>query len=105
MNFRKYCNSLFIYFIGCAIIFVIYVNVKLIYLDRMPKCTLTSVYILLFSFFAFMMVWALIKTMITDPGKVPQNWGFFLNDPEQKKRRFCLICHIFKPERCHVREW
>ena len=27
--------------------------------------------------------------------------GFFLDDPEHKKRRYCLICHIFKPERCH----
>ena len=27
--------------------------------------------------------------------------GYFLDDPECKKRRYCLICHIFKPERCH----
>ena len=30
-----------------------------------------------------------------------KNLGFFLDDPEHKKRRYCLICHIFKPERCH----
>ena len=36
-----------------------------------------------------------------DPGRVPMHWGFFLDDQEQKKRRYCLICHIFKPERCH----
>jgi len=28
-------------------------------------------------------------------------WGFFLDDPDHKRRRYCLICHIFKPERCH----
>lgn len=39
--------------------------------------------------------------MTTDPGKVPLYWGYYLDDPEQKKRRYCLICHIFKPERCH----
>jgi len=36
-----------------------------------------------------------------DPGKPPVFWGFYLDDPEQKRRRYCLICHIFKPERCH----
>ena len=29
------------------------------------------------------------------------NQGFYLDAPEHKKRRYCLICHIFKPERCH----
>ena len=27
--------------------------------------------------------------------------GYFLDDPEQKKKKYCLICHIFKPERTH----
>lgn len=27
--------------------------------------------------------------------------GFYLEDPDHKRRRYCLICHIFKPERCH----
>lgn len=62
----------------------------------------SKLYIALFTVVIILMVWSLFKTMFTDPGKVPQNWGFYLNDPEQKKRRFCLICHIFKPERCHV---
>eukprot|EP01017_Pseudomicrothorax_dubius_P040996 TRINITY_DN6516_c0_g1_i1.p1 TRINITY_DN6516_c0_g1~~TRINITY_DN6516_c0_g1_i1.p1 ORF type:complete len:248 (+),score=25.50 TRINITY_DN6516_c0_g1_i1:257-1000(+) len=48
-----------------------------------------------------MLGWSLVQTVITDPGKVPLYWGFFLDDPEHKKRRYCLICHIFKPERCH----
>lgn len=52
------------------------------------------------------------QTIISDPGKVPLFWvtflliyviakGFFLDDPDHKRRRYCLICHIFKPERCH----
>ena len=24
-----------------------------------------------------------------------------MDESDQKKKRFCLICHIFKPERCH----
>ena len=55
----------------------------------------------LFNIMFFMLLWSLIRTIISDPGKVPVFWGFFLDDPESKKRRYCLICHIFKPERCH----
>mmetsp|Transcript_33192 Transcript_33192/g.6008 ORF Transcript_33192/g.6008 Transcript_33192/m.6008 type:complete len:169 (+) Transcript_33192:198-704(+) len=39
--------------------------------------------------------------MITDPGEVPPYWGFYMGDPESKRRRYCLMCHVFKPERCH----
>jgi palmitoyltransferase ZDHHC2/15/20 len=28
-------------------------------------------------------------------------WGFHLGDPENKRRRYCLMCNVFKPERCH----
>lgn len=48
-----------------------------------------------------MMVWSMIRCVISDPGKVPIYWGVLMDDQEQKKRRYCLICHIFKPERCH----
>lgn len=39
--------------------------------------------------------------MTTDPGQVPVFWGFYLGDSENKRRRYCLMCNIFKPERCH----
>ena len=48
-----------------------------------------------------LLVWAFVQTMTTDPGQVPVFWGFHLGDPEQKRRRYCLMCNIFKPERCH----
>ena len=64
-----------------------------------------------------MFLWSFFTCVLSDPGKVPLYWviifkdkiyfeslflkGFFLDDPEHKKRRYCLICHIFKPERCH----
>ena len=49
----------------------------------------------------FMLVWSFIQAMTTDPGQVPVFWGFHLGDPENKRRRYCLMCNIFKPERCH----
>jgi len=41
------------------------------------------------------------QTILRDPGRVPLFWGFFIDDADTKTRRYCLICHIFKPERCH----
>jgi palmitoyltransferase len=48
-----------------------------------------------------MLIWSFIQSMTTDPGQVPVFWGFHLGDPENKRRRYCLMCNIFKPERCH----
>lgn len=39
--------------------------------------------------------------MFTDPGQIPIYWGFRMGDPEGKRRRYCLMCNLFKPERCH----
>lgn len=55
----------------------------------------------IFHFLFFMLVWSFIQSMTTDPGQVPVFWGFHLGDPENKRRRYCLMCNIFKPERCH----
>lgn len=55
----------------------------------------------LFHVLFFMLVWSFIQSMTTDPGQVPVFWGFHLGDPENKRRRYCLMCNIFKPERCH----
>ena len=27
--------------------------------------------------------------------------GFFMGEEANKKKKYCLICHTFKPERCH----
>lgn len=27
--------------------------------------------------------------------------GFYLENPDERRRKYCLICHTFKPERCH----
>jgi palmitoyltransferase ZDHHC2/15/20 len=48
-----------------------------------------------------LLIWSLLQAMTTDPGQVPVFWGFHLGDPENKRRRYCLMCNVFKPERCH----
>jgi palmitoyltransferase len=48
-----------------------------------------------------MVIWSFFQTMTTDPGQVPVFWGFHLGDNENKRKRYCLMCNVFKPERCH----
>eukprot|EP00448_Togula_jolla_P009833 CAMPEP_0170601336 /NCGR_PEP_ID=MMETSP0224-20130122/17805_1 /TAXON_ID=285029 /ORGANISM="Togula jolla, Strain CCCM 725" /LENGTH=230 /DNA_ID=CAMNT_0010926105 /DNA_START=293 /DNA_END=985 /DNA_ORIENTATION=+ len=37
---------------------------------------------------------------MTDPGLVPPNWGFYMGD-ETKRRRYCKMCNVWKPDRTH----
>jgi len=48
-----------------------------------------------------MLFWCIIITNTTSPGSIPLYWGFYIGDAEQKKKRYCLMCNVFKPERCH----
>ncbi|EGR32804.1 hypothetical protein IMG5_070030, partial [Ichthyophthirius multifiliis] len=98
---KKLQQYAFVYLIIGIIIFIYFTNLKLIWIDRKPSSFLKIFYLIIFNFFAFMLFWSLLTTMFTDPGRVPLYWGYFLEDPEHKKRRYCLICHIFKPERTH----
>jgi palmitoyltransferase len=47
------------------------------------------------------MLWSLLVTMNTNPGEIPLYWGFYIGDDDSKKKRYCLICNAFKPERSH----
>jgi len=65
--------------------------------DNWRVLTLLAVFHVLF----IMLLWSFVQAMTTDPGQVPVFWGFHLGEPENKRRRYCLMCNIFKPERCH----
>ena len=39
--------------------------------------------------------------MNTNPGDIPLYWGFYIGDDDYKRKRYCLICNAFKPERSH----
>ena len=47
------------------------------------------------------MLWAYFITMNTHPGEIPLYWGFYIGDDDYKRKRYCLICNAFKPERSH----
>lgn len=79
---RKYCNPLFIVYIYITIIAISYVNTSLVYLKRMPKNNYSLAFIIVFWLFGIMLNITLITTILNDPGKVPTNWGFYLDDME-----------------------
>ena len=95
----KIFGNVFVTLVSSVMSFIYYVWIRtwLSRIDNPWVFPLIGVFHLLFA----MLVWSFIQTMITDPGQVPVFWGFHLGDPEQKRRRYCLMCNIFKPERCH----
>ncbi|CAG25340.1 DHHC zinc finger multi-pass transmembrane protein [Plasmodium falciparum IGH-CR14] len=53
-----------------------------------------------FHIFFILFILSFIKCASTDPGKVPRNWGFYVGD-DVKRRRYCKICNVWKPDRTH----
>ena len=45
--------------------------------------------------------WTVYATSKSDPGQVPLYWGFYIGDSDSKRTRYCLMCNVFKPLRCH----
>ena len=69
-------------------------------LNSNNKLTIFS-FIFVFNFFVIMIFWSFYTTMDTRPGEIPLYWGFYIGDDDYKRKRYCLICNAFKPERCH----
>jgi len=57
--------------------------------------------IFIMNFLTIMLIWCIIVTMISEPGSVPLYWGFYFGDSDIKRKRYCLMCNVFKPDRCH----
>jgi len=104
LTFSKILGNFFVMFV-LSVIGFIYSNVMKIYYIRRYGDSYTeiqiSVFLGCFHFSVFMLIWCFLRAMLTDPGIVPPLWGFYMGDSENKRRRYCLMCHVFKPERCH----
>lgn len=101
---NKILGNFFVMFVLCVILFI-YSSVIQVYSSRRQGDFYLELGILVFlSCFhlsVFMLIWCFLRAMLTDPGIVPPLWGFYMGDSENKRRRYCLMCHVFKPERCH----
>lgn len=51
--------------------------------------------------FLILLTWSVFQTIYTDAGEIPFYWGFRHGDTDFQRRRYCLMCNVFKPDRCH----
>ncbi|VWU51421.1 palmitoyltransferase, putative [Hepatocystis sp. ex Piliocolobus tephrosceles] len=90
---------IFIVFFILAFIYIGYTGVVLrSWFNPYRNGTLTIA--IVFHVFFFLFLLSFIKCASTDPGKVPRNWGFYVGD-DVKRRRYCKICNVWKPDRTH----
>mmetsp|Transcript_29998 Transcript_29998/g.53214 ORF Transcript_29998/g.53214 Transcript_29998/m.53214 type:complete len:398 (-) Transcript_29998:2-1195(-) len=97
----KSVGNIFIALLYIVIASVYYVFVALLFNPYENPTTPDWVVLIMFHTLLFLQQWCLIAAIISDPGQVPKYWGFRMGDSEAKRRRYCLMCHTFKPERCH----
>jgi len=78
--------------IHCTFVFVVYG----------PKLWNMGAVLLLIIYHMFFtgLIASFYQCILTDPGLVPPNWGFYMGD-ETKRRRYCKMCNVWKPDRTH----
>ena len=94
MNCSRLLNP---HFIGVLVVILLnwFVFVFMFMLDLKPKPYI--VFLIVFHVFFILLVWSMARSILSDPGRVPIYWGFFAEEAENRKRRYCLLCHSFKP--------
>lgn len=78
-----------------------YVLVFQSWITRFDFLPLSYFYLTLIHLLLFMFIWAIVTTIVVQPGSSEVFWGFYMTQTENRKKKYCLVCHIFKPERCH----
>ena len=63
--------------------------------------TFTIIRLIFFNILFILLLSAFYLTSRTNPGAIPLYWGFYIGDQEYKKKRYCLLCQVFKPDRAH----
>merc|ERR1719499_2330358 len=73
-----------------------------VFLNWGPKLPSPGAVLVLFTYHIFFinLLASFYQCVMTDPGVVPPNWGFYMGD-ETKRRRYCKMCNVWKPDRTH----
>ena len=79
-------------------IFTIFYIWNPFYIQNSSKTTL---FLLYYNILFALIAWTVYATVKSDPGQVPLYWGFYIGDSDSKRTRYCLMCNVFKPLRCH----
>ena len=100
---KKYYGKLLILVIFIILSIEYYQYVFEVMLGYMTQKNFRLILTLLIIFHALvlLLLMAFISTMGTNPGEIPLYWGFYIGDDDYKRKRYCLICNAFKPERSH----
>lgn len=101
---KRISGRILVFMITVLIAFEYYIYVFILNPLKKPQQEgfgLRLLLLALYHLLLFMMVWSLVVTMSTHPGEIPLYWGFYIGDEEYKRKRYCLICNAFKPERSH----
>ena len=100
---KKYYGKLliFIIFIVISIEYYCYVFEIMIKSMNQKNFHLILTLLIVFHILLLLLLMAFISTMRTNPGEIPLYWGFYIGDDDYKRKRYCLICNAFKPERSH----
>ena len=89
------------FFVTVAVILLIFEAYLFLFLT-IPPTSLNNFIIDFFYLIIFAMVfWSYIIVIKTPAGSIPLYWGFYIGDDDYKRKRYCLICNAFKPERSH----
>lgn len=97
----RFIGNLFIILVFFTLVIVYYAVIVIVLAPRFLDSIIWAIMTGVIHFFLMMLVWWLVQTILQDPGQVPTFWGFHFGDHESKRKRYWLMCNVFKPERCH----
>ena len=63
--------------------------------------TFSIIRLFFFHILFILLISSFYLTSRTNPGSIPLYWGFYIGDQDYKKKRYCLLCQVFKPDRAH----
>ena len=100
---KKYYGKLLIIiiFIVLSIEYYAYVFEVMLNVMTQKNFNLILTLLVIYHILILLLLMAFISTMSTNPGEIPLYWGFYIGDDDYKRKRYCLICNAFKPERSH----
>mmetsp|Transcript_94938 Transcript_94938/g.186271 ORF Transcript_94938/g.186271 Transcript_94938/m.186271 type:complete len:284 (-) Transcript_94938:224-1075(-) len=89
-------------FICVVLMMILFIHCNFVFCNLLPKLWRFDVSLLLFVYHIFFgnLLLSFYQCVMVDPGVVPPNWGFYMGD-ETKRRRYCKMCNVWKPDRTH----
>jgi hypothetical protein len=89
-------------FVCIVLLVILGIHFSYVILVMGPKLWRFDAALCLFAYHLFFLnlMASFYQCILTDPGLVPPNWGFYMGD-ETKRRRYCKMCNVWKPDRVH----